>query len=339
VNGLRRYVQRRLCFGLSASFAGFAAFGAFGVAGTASAAEGGEVSPAALVAARELFHEATEDVDAGRFGVALEKFKRVASVKETPAVRFNIGRCEESLGRTGTALADFELAEREARLDAKGEDIEKLAHDRAGALRPKVPRLTVLPPSPAIDGVAVMLDGAKLTSASFGVALPVDPGKHVVDATAPGRQAYHVDIELKAGDTKQVPLALDGAPDGDPAGPSSPGRAQRTWGWIGIGTGAALALASVGFVFYNRSAVSDIQSICPDPKHCKDSRASEINAATDRANLGKTLSIAFGAGAAVAAGLGVYLLVSAPSSPQQPAAWLTPSAPGAPAGVSLHATF
>ena len=79
------------------------------------------------MAARELFRQGTEDADAGRFAEALEKFKRVAAVKETAAVRFNLARCEEALGKTGAALADFELAEREGRQDPKAEDVGKLA--------------------------------------------------------------------------------------------------------------------------------------------------------------------------------------------------------------------
>ena len=105
-------------------------------------------------------------------------------------MRFNVARCEESLGRTGGALADFELAEREGRHDPSRarRTSRKLAHDRANALRPRVPRLDARRPrARRRQGIAVTLDGGKLATATLGVPLPVDPGPHVIDATAPGR--------------------------------------------------------------------------------------------------------------------------------------------------------
>ena len=338
MNGLRLHVQRRLVLGL---ICGFAAFHAR--PGIAFAADGDEVSPAALVAARELFREATDDVDAGRFAQALEKFKRVASVKETPAVRFNVGRCEESLGRTGAALADFELAEREAKLDPKGEEIEKLSRDRAATLRPKVPRLTVASPAPAVPGLTVMLDGARLTPASLGVALPVDPGEHVVEATAPGHTPFHAKLVSIAGEAKQVRLDLPEGPGGPDAAPDDdvphPGRARRTWGWITIGGGVALAGGAVAFLLLHNSAVNEVLDNCPNNNCGPKSREPGLQAIVDRAQLDQGLAIGFGAASAVALGVGAYLVLSAPSSSSPPAAWLSPSAPGAPAGLTFHASF
>ena len=337
VNGLRLHVQRRLVLGL---ICGFAAFHAR--PGIAFAADGDEVSPAALVAARELFREATDDVDAGRFAQALDKFKRVASVKETPAVRFNVGRCEESLGRTGAALADFELAEREAKLDPKGEEIEKLSRDRAATLRPKVPRLTVASPAPAVPGLTVMLDGARLTPASLGVALPVDPGEHVIEATAPGRAPFHAKLVSVAGEAKQVRLDLAEGSGGDPNPPDDtphPGRARRTWGWITVGGGVALGGVALTFLVLHNSAVNEIIADCKPTCGDRTANTPRLQALSDRANFDQGVAIGFAAASAVALGVGAYLVLSAPSSSSPPAAWLSPSAPGAPAGLTLHASF
>lgn len=305
----------------------------------ASAAEGEEVNPAALVAARELFREATEDVDAGRYAIALEKFKRVASVKETAAVRFNIGRCEESLGHTGSALADFETAEREAKLDPKGEEIEKLAHERAATLRPKVPRLTLLAPGKAPEGLAVTLDGTRLSSATLGVALPIDPGDHVVEANAPGRRTFHAQLQLKAGETKQVQLALDeGAPD-TTITESTGGSSRKTWGWVAVGGGVALGAGSLVFLMMQRSAVSDLKDACPQAPKCDPSKQSSNDALVNRANLDSGLAIGLAAGSAVALGVGAYLLLTKPASQTAPAAYVSPTAAGAPAGLTVSGRF
>ena len=109
-----------------------------------------EPGASALVAARELFREAGQDADAGKFALALEKYRRVAAVKETGQVRFNIARCEEQLGQIASALADYELVERDMH-DAHGDaenELRGTSRERGNALRPRVPRLTLKGPLP-----------------------------------------------------------------------------------------------------------------------------------------------------------------------------------------------
>src|SRR5947209_6151194 len=52
-----------------------------------------------LKAARELFQEAYKDEQEKRYAAALEKFQRVAAVKESGSVRYRIGSVLELLGR------------------------------------------------------------------------------------------------------------------------------------------------------------------------------------------------------------------------------------------------
>ena len=50
-------------------------------------------TPATLEQAREIFGKALADENAGRYDAALEKYRMVLTVKETPSVRFRIGAC------------------------------------------------------------------------------------------------------------------------------------------------------------------------------------------------------------------------------------------------------
>src|SRR5205085_8512487 len=52
-----------------------------------------------LQAARELFQEAYKDEQEKRYDVALEKFRRVAAVKESAQVRYRIASVLESMNR------------------------------------------------------------------------------------------------------------------------------------------------------------------------------------------------------------------------------------------------
>jgi hypothetical protein len=332
-------------------------------------------NPAEIVAARELFRQGTEDADAGRFAEGLEKFKRVAAVKETAAVRFNIARCEEALGRTGGALADFEEAALEGREDPKGQDVAKLAGERADALRPRVARLTLVPPARAPDGMVVSLDGGKLSTATLGVGLPLDPGLHVVDATAPGKGPFHVELTLAPGEARSVTLAFPSPalPNGGngigepmrapfpkpaPADPSPAPSSQRTWGWVTIAGGGALAAASGVFLILHNNAVtnatSDIQSECTGAGsgtlHCPPLLQSQIMAqlanAQSQANTDEAAAITLVAASGVAILGGILLVVTAPKnrtpavgSALSPSLGITAGAPGAPAGLSIHGAF
>jgi hypothetical protein len=297
------------------------------------------------VAARELFREGTEDADAGKFVDGLQKFKRVAAVKETAAVRFNIARCEEALGRTGAALADFELAAREGGQDAKAEDVARLATQRADALRPRVPRLTVIPPAPAPDGMGVSLDGGKLASVTLAVGLPVDPGAHVVDATAPGRSPFHAELSLAAGETKRVELLLPPQAPVAAADPRTPDHADRRsssqdiWGWGLVGGGGAVAIASSIFVVLHNNAVSDLNRQCPGGR-CNTSVVdqSQIQTTESNARTYEGVSIGLLAAGALAIGGGVILIATAPKN-APPAMAVTAGAAAAPAGLTLRGSF
>ncbi len=296
-------------------------------------------SSAELVAARELFRQGTADADAGHFADGLAKFRRVAAVKETAAVRFNIARCEEALGKTGAALGDFELAEREAAQDPKAgtEDVGQLAHARADALRGKVPRLTLEAPLASPDGMTVSLDGAKLATATLGVALPVDPGRHVIDASAPAAAPFHAEISLAPGEAQRVSIALAPAStspaDAPPATTSS---TPRTWGWLAIGLGAALGGGSLALLVAHNGAVSTVNADCP-AQRCPASEESSVNGTESTARTEEAISVALVAASALAVGGGIVLLVTSPHESTRMT--VTTGAAGAPAGLTLRGSF
>ena len=69
--------------------------------------------------ARELFREATALMAGGDYASALSKLQQVASFKNTPQVRFNIGVCQEKLGRLVVALGEYRIAIADAEHDKK----------------------------------------------------------------------------------------------------------------------------------------------------------------------------------------------------------------------------
>jgi hypothetical protein len=286
-----------------------------------------DTSPAALVAARELFRQATADADAGRHAAALDKFQRVAKIRESAAVRFNIGQCEERLGRIGSALASYELAEQHAQRETHGEEIIRMARAAAEPLRARAPRLTLVAgPSPPKD-LTVALDGAPLPSASLGVALPVDPGDHVVDAEAAGHARRHWTLTLAEGHAETIDVALVARVEGG-LGPALTGAStasdadrstlpeprstswwttRRALGASSLGLGAAAGVVSVVFVLGHNGAVRELRTACEGG--CPESRRTELSNTRDTAVRDQTVAVTAGIVAGVALATGAVLLL------------------------------
>jgi hypothetical protein len=230
-------------------------------------------SDADLRAARDLFVAAERDEDGARWADALDKLQRVSQVRLTAGVRYHIALCEDHLGRLATALADYTAAEQQARADG-AQDVLRLVGPQLAAVTARVPRLTIRV-SPAVADAQVKLDGAPVAREAVGAPIPVDPGEHRAEATAPGRQSAASSVALREGETTEVDLRL---PDlssaaqaaATPAASAQPGGAApdsasqgstRTGAILTTTIAVALAGAGVGAFLaadaQHASAVSD----------------------------------------------------------------------------------
>lgn len=103
--------------------------------------------------------------------------------------------CQEKIGRTATAWAEFndavELAHKLA------DPREDLAKRRATALEPKLAKLHLAPPKQLIPGLTVKRDGADITIL-VGTDIPLDPGDHQIVASAAGYQDWTKTISVAA---------------------------------------------------------------------------------------------------------------------------------------------
>lgn len=151
-------------------------------------------------AAREAFVVAMKLYEAGDYAGALSKFSEAWALVPVATVRLNVARCQEKLGRTATAWAEYKAAAADAKVEGKTK-VETQASEAATALEPRVPWLTVtVTPSDAL----VKVDGESVAS---GVAAPVDPGTRVVTAQK-GAKSKKVTVVIAEGDKKKLALAL-----------------------------------------------------------------------------------------------------------------------------------
>ena len=227
--------------------------------------------------ARAAFDRGIADVDAGRFANAVAAFEESYRLRPAAVVLFNLASAYSRLGRHQQAIATFEryLAEGGGRLPP---DRVQSVRARIAELRRDLPvvllRVRPAPFTLTVDGRSQTVTGEELA---------LDPGSHLLVASAPSRASQQREVTLAPGGrvTWDVELAAEGAtaapvasapvasapiaaapvtapapvvtphPAQPPEGPAaSPTLTSRWWFWTGIGAvvagGTVLALGLSG---------------------------------------------------------------------------------------------
>lgn len=281
-------------------------------------------------AARALFEEGRKLVAEGKLSEACPKFEASQRLEPGAGVLFNLADCYEQIGRTASAWSLFlEVASMSKATNQA--DKEAAARTRASALEPKLSRLTISVPSGSeIEGLLLKRDGELVSKEMWNVRLPVDPGKHTLEATAPGKKKWVKTVSVDAGSTTaaiEVP-ALELAPADQPRDtvePPPPAAAPPEKFWTTRRTIAAsvagigvLATGVGGYLALSAKSDYDGSSDYCDGDLCKPQGLSIRSDAISKAN---TAGIIMGVGlAAVAAGAVVWF--TAPSAPKEQKAGL-----------------
>jgi hypothetical protein len=270
-------------------------------------------------AVEALFTEGKRLEGEGRFAQACPKFLASYNLEHRVGTLLNLADCYEKNAQLASAWARFVEART---LAVRGNQPERAqyAGDHAAALAPKLSKLVIAVTNPA-PGLAVKIDGQPVDAAAFGVAVPMDAGKHTLEATAPDRVTFTGEVTV-GGDAEQKTTTvpeLAAAPKVAPL-PETP-RVEESHG-LGGRRIAALAIAGAGVVslgvgaFFGATALgknSDSSPYCNQggvKNNCYGAGISDRNDAVSDA----TLSTVFlGAGAAVVIG-GAVLFLTAPSS-------------------------
>ncbi|HSO40229.1 MAG TPA: hypothetical protein VLT33_47210 [Labilithrix sp.] len=278
--------------------------------------------------AQQLFDSALVDAEAGNFAAACPKFQASQDADPKPSTLLNLASCYEKNGQTASAWGAFREAEGLARKAGRA-DWETTARARAEALEPKLLRLTVQVPEPSrVPGLTVTRDGARVSAGEWGVAIPVDPGLHVIAASAAGRAPWESRTTVKESGSVAVPL-LEPLPEAAPVAPIAPPPVAerpvtptswwtplRTAGVVASGVGAAGLIGGTILGLVAKGKYDDAKGRCADgARGCPSDAVSDSDSAY---GLATGATVLFVVSAAVAAG-GVALIVLAPpGSPESP---------------------
>lgn len=165
-----------------------------------------------IALARSIGTEGLRLAETGNCEAAVDKLTRAERLFHAPTTLERLGECQVKLGHyvEGTenlrrvarerlgenAPAPFVTAQQHAKeaLDAAMQHIAKLRVDVAG---------------PAAGDVVLKIDGEAVSTASIGAERPIDPGKHTIEASAPGFKPTQTSVTIPDAGAKAIALKLE----------------------------------------------------------------------------------------------------------------------------------
>lgn len=311
-------------------------------------------------AAQKAFDDGMKLLDQGKTSEACPKLEESQRLDPAMGTQFRLAECWEKLGRTASAWALFRQVVSEAQAAGR-DDRATVANTRATALEPRLTRiLIIVAPSARVPGLIVRRDGTTIKETQWGRGVAVDPGDHLISASAPGKKAWEAKQQARSG-TVEVTIPML-TPSGDAAAseekssptdesttePASfkrslvPGLVLGGAAVAGIGAGIALVVAANGKKADVTKLQSQIQGV--EPYNCLGTSAA-CTALADTASSAGTLSNAafwtlLGSGLAAAGAVTYFVWPTAkPTSPSASVVRVLPSAGVDGLGLIATGTF
>jgi hypothetical protein len=297
-----------------------------------------EPSAADKETARSLMDQGVEREEAKDYAAALKAFKGAHALVNLPMTGLAVARAQTGLGLLLEAL---EMAAQVKHMPVRPSETPAYAKARADAdalsqkLSTRIPSIQVVVEG-TTDKIEISIDGNVLPPAAATLPRKVNPGKHVVVATAPGFEPSSQDVMVPEGKVFPVtitlkPITASMGPNGTNGGTSGgngqgggdkkPGGGLSPLVFVGFGVGAAGLIAGTITGALSLSQTSSIKDKCDATTGaCPPDTAEDISGANTLANVS---NITFAVGAAgVAVGV-VGIFLSRGSGDPKPAATTT----------------
>jgi hypothetical protein len=308
-------------------------------------------SDADKATARDLTIEGYKALETRDYAAALDRFSRADALYHAPSVILGLARAQVGLGKLVTAQELYNRAAHEPLPPNASTASKKAVADaqkELDALSRRIP--SVIINVKGSDAPQVKLDGIEVRTAALGVKRPVDPGKHVITASAAGLATSEVTVTVAEGKSESVTLELKPrqaepppvvavAPVAKPATvvpiqPQAPpppamtppppvapepdqitahGSSRKTLGFIAVGVGGAGLLVGGITGGLALSKHSELTEACGD-NLCPQAQMGTLKPKIDAyETVGAVSTIGFIAGGALVA-TGVILILTAPRS-------------------------
>ncbi|UQA59687.1 hypothetical protein [Polyangium aurulentum] len=271
-------------------------------------------------AAEALYHRGRALVSEGNWSEGCAKFEASMELNPAASTLLNIAKCHEHDGKLAQATVAYRRA-LQLNQDTLGEErkkaLEKVANEGIAALEPRLARVRVtLKERPA--GARVARDGQELPLATLGEEIPLDPGEHTFEASAPGFRKDEKRMKLGEGEQISVELALVPAPPGadetrhppalagkDKDAKASSGGAP-VWAFVVGGVGLAAVGAGIAFRFDQMATERRLVDECGEDLLCPG--GIEYDWQSDNARKNRDFYLFVGLTAAGAVGIGAAVV-------------------------------
>ncbi len=306
--------------------------------------------------ATTLFDQGRALLAGGHVSEACRKLEESERLDPLPGTILNLADCHEREGLTASAVTEFRearaLAER-----AHRDDRIALANQHLQALEPRLSVLVIVVGSEADrPDLIVTRDATPIARAAWGTRIPVDPGEHVIEASAPHTKPSKTVVRVMPdGNVQTVAVTrleedvpVSGVATAPPtATPVKSGLATAeisTPRRAGLSTRRAFALVSagVGVVGLGAGSYFGIRAIQKhdDPQATCTAYPCSSDSLYNQAKFAATAStVSFVAGA-VGLGVGAFLWFGdARVSPGTPTVSVLPAVGPGQGGVSLSGRF
>jgi hypothetical protein len=208
--------------------------------------------------ARGLFLAAVEAAQNGDWLEARELYARSYALKPAPTTLYSLAVAERATGQLAQSLKDFRTFLAIPPTDTTKPYREPAQRART-ELERRVARVTVkVAPADAGD-VEVRLDAEPITPLREHL---VDPGVHMLEATAPGFRSKIVSLRLQSGAREQLTLRLEPIAERAPQMPP-----PVSWVALGIGSALVTAGVTIGLVGVGQASEADTEDEATDARH------------------------------------------------------------------------
>jgi hypothetical protein len=300
-------------------------------------------APSKQTIAEALFQQGRDLLGQGNANEACPKFAESQRIDPATGTLLNLAACHEAEGKFATAWSEFNEALVAAQRDQRADRVD-FARQHIRDLDARLSRVVIrVAEKKRQASVQVRMDGTNIGRAGWGMAIPVDPGKHLIVATLDdlppwthtvevGQAATTVDVEVPAWPAA-VPLIA--VPSSQPT-PTRAGSKERFAAQLTGAAGAVALVAGGLFGWHAYSKWRDADGACPTARGCSTQAMDDRNAAARAATLS---DVSIGVGVAALA-VSAYLWVrSSHADPRHARMGVTPVLGPGSASMSVGTTW
>jgi hypothetical protein len=245
------------------------------------------------LAARSLAQTGVSAFQEGRYSDAVDSLSRAEELIHSPVHLLYIARAQAQLGQLLASHESYLKVTKEPLTDRSPAVFTQAVADATNeleALRPRIPKITVVVNAPEGLQPTLTVDGSPVASALIGVPWPIDPGQHEITAAAEGAEPSTQTVVVAEGAQQNVEFTLTALPQAGPTSqPASTAPADRVepetdptmtyvaYGSLGVGVvGVALGTFMLVDGLNLRSDSDDLFDEC-NPSGCSNSQIDEID--------------------------------------------------------------